>query len=78
VNLSITEEMFEEWMTTPVTLKLFKLLKAEREDMKEGLVNDAYEHPELVKGRCQALGLLLDLEYVDLQEKGTLNVTEQS
>jgi hypothetical protein len=36
--------------------------------MKEGLVNDIYEHPEVVKGMCKSIALILNLEYEDLHE----------
>lgn len=62
----VTKELFEEWTTNPVTKKVFKKLMTEREDMKEGLVNDNYEFPEMVKGRCQAIALILDVTYEDL------------
>ena len=76
---AITEQEFEEWMSSRVTLRLFKMLRQEREDMKEGLVSDSYEQPELVKGRCQALGLLLELEYRDILEPGEIkNATVES
>ena len=62
----ITEQDFNDWVTSPVTKKLFKALVNEREDMKEGLVNDNYENPDLVKGRCQAIALLLDVTFEGL------------
>tara|TARA_R110000868_G_scaffold23801_2_gene95140 strand:+ start:587 stop:802 length:216 start_codon:yes stop_codon:yes gene_type:complete len=62
----VTEESFIEWKSHPVTLKLFHLLKAEREEMKEGLANKTYEFPDIVIGRCQAVALILDTDYEDL------------
>jgi hypothetical protein len=62
----VTEEMFLEWVHSSVTQKLFKALINEREEMKEGLVNDNYERPDLVKGRCQAIALILDIKYEEL------------
>ena len=59
----VTRELFEEWTTHPVTRKFFKTLVNEREDMKEGLVNGIYEVPDLVRGRCQAIALILDITY---------------
>ena len=59
----ITLQDFEEWIQNDVTKKVFRVLIQEREDMKEGLVNDNYEQPDLVKGRCQAIALILDITY---------------
>lgn len=59
----ITRESFEEWTTHSVTRKFFKTLIGEREDMKEGLINGIYENPDLVRGRCQAIALILDITY---------------
>ena len=62
----ITEEAFEEWKSSPVTLKLMKMLKADREEMKEGLVYDTFDNPDEVKGRCRAVAIILDLSYEEL------------
>ncbi len=62
-NPPITREEFEEWATLPVTRRLFKKLIEEREDMKEGLANSSYEFEDIVKGRCQAIALILDVTY---------------
>jgi hypothetical protein len=64
----VTEESFEEWKQNPVTRKLMKLLLSDREAMKEGLVNNAFEDEKEVKGRCRALAIILTLEYQDLFE----------
>ena len=64
----VTQETFEEWRQHPVTRKLMKLLLADREAMKEGLVNNAFEDEKEVKGRCRALAIILTLEYEDLYE----------
>ena len=64
----VKEEEFLEWVTLPVTKKLFKKLQAEREEMKEGLVNSVYFNEDRVKGRCDAIALLLDVKYEDLYE----------
>jgi hypothetical protein len=65
----VTEESFEEWRNHPVTRKLMKLLLSDREAMKEGLVNNAFEDEKEVKGRCRALAIILTLEYTDLFEQ---------
>ena len=62
----VTEDMFISWTQDPVTKKFFKRLVAEREEMKEGLINAIYEHEDLVKGRCQAIALMLDVTYEGL------------
>ena len=48
----VTAENFQEWKHHPVTKKLMKMLLADRESMKEGLVNDAY--------RCGRFGDAVD------------------
>ena len=62
----ITEEMFEEWRGHPVTIRVMNMLEKEREEMKEGLIYDAYDNSEEVKGRCRVLAILLTLEYKDV------------
>jgi hypothetical protein len=64
----VTTEAFEEWKHHPVTKRLMKMLMSDRETMKEGLVNDSFEHAEEVKGRCRAIAIILNLEYEDLFE----------
>lgn len=64
----VTTESFEEWQHHPVTKKLMKALSQDRENMKEGLVNGAFDNEEEVKGRCRAIALILNLEYTDLFE----------
>ncbi|CAB4217152.1 hypothetical protein UFOVP1590_30 [uncultured Caudovirales phage] len=64
----VTEEAFEEWRHHPVTQRLFKILGREREEMKEGLVYDSYDNPENVKGRCQAIAILLGVDYKELMD----------
>ena len=62
----VTPESFDEWKFHPVTKKLMLLLLADREAMKEGLINNAFENEEEVKGRCRAIAVILSLEYADL------------
>lgn len=62
----ITKEQFLAWKHDPVTELLLQRIAQEREDMKEGIVNDAYENPEEVKGRCRAIAMLLEMDYHDL------------
>jgi len=64
----VTLNGFEEWKSSPVTQKFFKKLVGERETMKEGLINDVYEHPELVKGMCRAIANILDITYEELYD----------
>lgn len=64
----VKEEEFLEWKTLPVTKKLFKKLESEREEMKEGLVNQSYFNDDIARGRCQAIALILDVQYTDLYE----------
>mgnify|MGYP003658426640 CR=1 FL=1 len=64
--IPVTPDMFEEWTGHPVTQKFFKKLLKEREEMKENLVNDIYEFPDKVKGRCECIALILDIKYEDM------------
>lgn len=64
----VTEEAFEEWKHHPVTQKLMKMLLADRDAMKEGLINNAFNDESEVKGRCRAIAIILTLEYSDLFE----------
>jgi hypothetical protein len=73
----VSRESFDEWKYHPVTKQLMKLLSADRETMKEGLVHSAFENEDEVKGRCRAISIILSLEYEDLFEvvsKGASNV----
>jgi hypothetical protein len=65
----VTLENFEEWKHHPITKRVMKLLRADRESMKEGLINNAYEDEAEVKGRCRAIAVLLDLDYYDIVEQ---------
>jgi len=72
----VTRELFDDWASHPVTQRLMKRLLADREMMKEGLVNNAWTDEAEVKGRCRAIAVLLNLEYEDLMvrvERGELN-----
>lgn len=62
----VTLGSFEEWKGHPVTKRLMKLLQADREAMKEGLINNSFEDEAEVKGRCRAIAIILSLEYEDL------------
>ena len=61
-----TEEDFNDWKQHPCTQRLMKMLLADREEMKEGLINNAFSEEMEVKGRCRAIAVLLNLEYTDL------------
>jgi len=63
---AVTAQSFEEWKFHPVTQKLMKMLLADRESMKEGLITNSFDDEQEVKGRCRAIGVLLTLEYSDL------------
>lgn len=62
----VNPDNFEEWQYHPVTRRLMRLLKEDREAMKEGLINNQFLNEDEVKGRCRALALLLDISYEDL------------
>ena len=65
---AVTEENFQEWKYHPVTKKLMKMLLADRESMKEGLINNAFEEEAEIKGRCRVIAVILNIEYEDLFE----------
>jgi|TARA_R110000868_G_scaffold28773_2_gene107443 hypothetical protein len=64
----VSAESFEEWKYHPVTKRFMKMLQTDRETMKEGLINNAFEEEAEVKGRCRVIATILNLEYEDLFE----------
>jgi hypothetical protein len=62
----ITRDTFDDWISHPVTSRIFDILRDDREEMKEGLVNNIFDNEDEVKGRCRAIALLLNLSYEDL------------
>ena len=62
----VTLDDFQAWKQDPVTKRLMAAIRADREQMKEGLVNNAFDNEEGVKGRCQVIAVILDIEYEDL------------
>ena len=70
-RITVTRESFEEWLHNPVTKRLLSVLMQDRENMKEGLIQSAFENEEEVKGRCRAIARLLTLEYEDLFDTPT-------
>ena len=65
---AVSPDNFEEWKFHPVTKRLMRMLSTDRETMKEGLVNNAFDDEQEVKGRCRAIAIILNLEYEDLFE----------
>ena len=63
---AVSSENFEEWKHHPVTKRLMKMLLTDRESMKEGLINNAFDDEMEVKGRCRAIAIIINLEYEDL------------
>jgi hypothetical protein len=63
---AVSPDTFEEWKYHPVTKRLLKMLKDDRETMKEGLINNVFDDELEVKGRCRAIAIILNLEYEDL------------
>ena len=68
MSVPVTREEFEEWKQSPVTQRLMKMLLADRESMKEGLISNAFGEEMEVKGRCRAIAVILTLDYEDLFE----------
>lgn len=68
--------MFDEWKASGVTIRLMKLLDADRESMKEGIIYGTFENEEEVKGRCRAIAIILNLEYEDLFPRTTVTPTQ--
>ena len=64
----VSSDNFDEWKHHPVTKRLLRMLSDDRETMKEGLVNNAFDDEQEVKGRCRAIAIILNLEYEDLFE----------
>jgi hypothetical protein len=62
----VNPESFEEWKSHPVTQRLMRMLTNDRENMKEGLVTNAFDNEVEVKGRCAAIAVILTIEYSDL------------
>jgi hypothetical protein len=62
----VTLESFEEWKHHPVTKRFMKVLKDDREAMKEGLADGAFEDEVEIKGRCRVIAVILDTQYEDL------------
>ena len=63
-----SSDNYDEWKHHPVTKRLLRMLSDDRETMKEGLVNNAFDDEQEVKGRCRAIAIILSLEYEDLFE----------
>ena len=68
----VSPDNFEEWKHHPVTKRLMKQLREDRETMKEGLVNSSFDDESEVKGRCRAIAIILNLEYEDMFEATTI------
>ena len=64
----VSSESFEEWKHHPVTKRFMKMLTADRESMKEGLINNAFEEEAEIKGRRRVIAVILNIEYEDLFE----------
>lgn len=64
----VSSESFEEWKHHPVTKRFMKMLTADRESMKEGLINNVFEEEAEIKGRCRVIAVILNIEYEDLFE----------
>lgn len=58
-----SKAIFHNWKKHEVTQRLFKILKSERERMVDGVIYDQYENPDHVKGRIQAIDLLLSIDW---------------
>jgi len=63
---AVSPNTFEEWQHHPVTKRLMKMLSNDRETMKEGIVNNAFDDEQEVKGRCRAIAVIIGIEYEDL------------
>jgi hypothetical protein len=64
----VSQDSFEEWKHHPVTKRFMKMLEVDRESMKEGLINNAFEEEAEIKGRCRVIAVILNIEYEDLFE----------
>ena len=64
----VSQDSFEEWKHHPITKRFMKMLEVDRESMKEGLINNAFEEEAEIKGRCRVIAVILNIEYEDLFE----------
>jgi len=53
----VSQDNFDEWKRHPVTKRLMKMLSTDRETMKEGLVNNAFDDEQEVKVAVEQLQL---------------------
>ena len=64
----LTQEDFNEWLQHPCTKAFKKALYKNRESLKEGMIQGAYEEPLKVQGMAEAIHKILVLDYQDLIE----------
>ena len=69
----VTKDLFDDWSFHPVTKRLMRMLQADREMMKEGLVNGLFTDEADVRGRCKALAIIMSINYEDLMTSQDAN-----
>ncbi len=65
----VTEEEFLEWKQMSFTKQFFSNLKQKREELKEHVVQNAYENDEFAKGKIMALLELIEMDYPQFMEE---------
>jgi hypothetical protein len=64
----LTPEEWDEWKQIPTTKEFFKMLKIERERVKELLVLGLYEKDDEARGIAKCLEQLATLDYDSFRE----------
>ena len=62
----LKEEEFQEWLQHPITVAFKRALFRNREEIKEGLVSDAFDKPGEARGMAKAIEKILVMDYTDL------------
>lgn len=66
--MEITKNDFLEWKQNEVTRTVFKALRKQREDWKEGFIRGEFGNPQYVRGKAELVLELLEMNYESLEE----------
>jgi hypothetical protein len=64
----ITKDEFDEWLQMPTTKAFKKALFSNREEIKEGLIQGAFDSDYEARGMAKAIQKILLMDYEDLIE----------